>query len=488
MKKNIFFISLVFTLSFFNAAAQYVSPGNNSSLTLDDLVANSNGVVTYSNGIYFFNDIVSISATDTLSILSDGNLRIHENILWTIEGVLIIDPPSSFQIQQVDGDANFQGIRFDQSSASFIHNLSIAGCGGIKLVDSDMNFTACQLMSFGQEYTTAAIDLFNSSPQIRDCTFDHNAGPAVASAANGSSSPQIMNNTINANVTVNSNTPQINLGTSDGLIPILIDGNIVDGQYDMAGGIAVATLAGGNATAVISNNQIRNNRYGVAIIGSNIDATITGNIILDNNIQGDPMQGGSGLNFYGGATNTSIVSHNIIRGNLWGITIQLNAQPNFGDTSNESPGHNEIYDNINNFQVYDLYNNTPDDIMALNNFWGTTDLVEAESFIYHQVDDASLGTVFFDPMWINPVGVSILGQANRVKVNPNPCHADFSIITEGLENFSYELMNMNGEVVKEAMVEVKNTERMDVSDLAGGFYLLKIKTADAVITRKVVKQ
>ena len=123
MKKNIFFISLVFTLSFFNAAAQYVSPGNNSSLTLDDLVANSNGVVTYSNGTYFFNDIVSISATDTLSILSDGNLRIHENILWTIEGVLIIDPPSSFQIQQVDGDANFQGIRFDQSSASFIHNL-----------------------------------------------------------------------------------------------------------------------------------------------------------------------------------------------------------------------------------------------------------------------------------------------------------------------------------------------------------------------------
>ena len=44
-------------------------------------------------------------------------------------------------------------------------------------------------------------------------------------------------------------------------------------------------------------------------------AEISHNIIIGNNIQNDPMLGGSGLNFYGGESNACIVSHNIIKDN-----------------------------------------------------------------------------------------------------------------------------------------------------------------------------
>ncbi|NOR87928.1 MAG: hypothetical protein GQ527_09985, partial [Bacteroidales bacterium] len=370
MKKNILLVSLIIFLSSSNLFSQWVSPGNNSSYTLDELVAVSGGVVTLEAGTYHFNAALTLSESDTINIFNDGLLIIHENILWTVEGVLIIDPPSLFQIQKPTDENNFQGIRFDNSSASNINKVMMTGCGGVKLVDSDLEIKNCDFSYFGQEYTTAAVDLFHSNPLIRDCSFISNAGPAIASGANGESSPQIINNILSFNVTSNSNTPQINLGTSDGLQAILIDSNHVYGQYDMAGGIAISNLVGGSASVVVTNNDITLNRYGIAMIGTNITSVISHNSIVQNDIQGDPMLGGSGINFYGDETNISTVSYNHISRNLWGVTIQLNAQPNLGDDSGLSPGHNIIILNENSFQIYGLYNNTPGDIMALNNFWG----------------------------------------------------------------------------------------------------------------------
>jgi len=486
MKKNILFIVWILSLSLSSAFSQYVSPGNYESLNLEDLVATSNGVVSLENGSYFFNNDVTIAATDTLHIITDETLKIHAGILWTIEGVLIVQPPNSFNVSKVENEANFKGIRFDNSSESIVDKMNISACGGIKLVDSDMTFMHCDFTGFGQENTTAVIDLFHSNPLIQNCNFEINAGPAIASAANGSSSPQIIDNTIAANVTLNSNTPQINLGTSDGFTPILIDNNIILGEYSMAGGIAVATLAGGSATAIISNNDIQNNRYGIALIGNNISTEIFQNIIIGNNIQGDPMQGGSGINFYGGNTNVSVVSYNTILDNLWGITIQLNAQPNMGDGTDESPGHNKIYGNINNFQEYDLYNNTPDDIQALNNFWGTTDLDEAESFIFHHVDDASLGTVFFDPMWVNPVGLEENTNANSFILSPNPCQHKFQI--EYKQIFEYEIINIAGQVINRGNSGSGTFVQIDAKSYKEGVYLVKIMNQNSYLIKKIVVQ
>ena len=486
MKKNILLVISILVLFLPNGFSQYISPGSNSTFTLTNLVELSGGVLSMEGNDYHLNEDLTISISDTLIINEDGILYIHEGIRVTVEGVMLSNPPNDFAIKKANMENNYQGFRFDHSSASQIKGLLFSGGGGIKLVNSNMLIQNCEFSNFGQEYTTATIDLFQSNPIIRDCEFNNNDGPAIASGANASSSPQIIHNNMRFNAASNGNNPQINLGTSDGIQSILIDSNYILGQYEMSGGIAIATLAGGNINAIISHNEIVNNRYGIAQIGDNISSIIMYNDIVGNNIQNDPMQGGSGINFYGGPSNTSIVSYNRIVQNLWGITIQSAAQPNFGDGTDESPGHNTIVLNENNSIIYALYNNTPDDIMAVNNFWGTTELSIAEDYIYHEVDDASLGTVSFDPMWINPVGV-VMNIISNIQISPNPCTTYFNISSESTSNIHYKIYSINGAIINQGNL-VKGEGRVDVESLIMGVYIVKIYSDESVIIKKLIVQ
>lgn len=462
MKK--FILPLVMLISL-NLSAQYSTPGNNGSYTLDDLVALSNGAVSMDSDQYFFNEDILISATDTLVINQDGQLNIHEGLLWTIEGVLKANVPDSFSINNVFGEGNFEGIRFDNSSASFLKNLWISYGGGVKLVESDLEIHHCTFEYFNAEYSTGAVNLYLSNPLIRDCTFSNNEGPAISSGANGASSPQIINNILTYNVSGNANTPQINLGPSAEETPIIIDSNNIYGLYDMAGGIALSTLAGGSINAYVRYNVVSYNRYGIAMIGSNISGEISYNHIEGNNIQNEPNLGGSGLNFYGGSTNNMIAHHNHIIDNLWGVTIQLNAQPNLGDGSEESPGHNQLFNNENGGTTYALYNNTPEDIFAMNNFWGTASLEQTEDVIFHMIDDEELGEVFFSPIW-TPVGIEET-QQEKLSFYPNPAQ-DF-LIWEGTKT-NIEIIDINGKVVWEGLVV--NSERIHL-EIESGVYFLK---------------
>lgn len=480
--KKIFFLLLLLATS--PIYSQYISPGNGSIYTIEDLVAISDGAVTLGADQYYFNEDITISLSDTLYLAVDGTyIEIGEGLLLTIEGVMIVEVENVFSITNKFGQGNFLGIRFDNSSASVLKNTGIANAGGVKLVESDMLIENCSFSQFDQSYSTPALDLYHSNPIIRGCIFKWNDGPAIASGANGASSPHISNNLIEHNVESNSNTPQINLGTSDGFSPIVVDSNTINGMYEMAGGIAVSTLAGGNANAMIRYNEINDNRYGIAMIGSNISGQISHNIIVGNNIQNDPMQGGSGINFYGGATNQCIVSHNTIVDNLWGITIQLNASPNIGDGTDNSPGHNIFIDNQNSFQIYALYNNTPGDISALNNFWGTVDLAEAEDFIFHKNDDLSLGEVFFDPMWINPVGVEEDVSMEILNV-PNPVSNFIQIKTAA--EVMVEIYQLDGQKCWSGWVNTNQV--IDVSQWVKACYILKVVSHNSIHTKKIIVQ
>lgn len=466
MKKILLLLISLFTIQ---AMAQYSTPGNNGSYTLADLVDISAGAITADGDGYSFNDEIIISASDTLKVEEDAILKIAIDKLWTIEGVLLVTT-DNFTIMSSASIGNFEGIRFDNSSASILKNTMIMNCGGVKLVDSDVLIQNCQFMGFGQEYSTGALNLFDSNPIIRDCDFQNNAGPAISSGANSSSSPQIINNNIVNNVTTNSNTPQINLGISDGTIPIIIDSNYISGSHDNAGGIAVSTLAGGSANSIIRDNYVTNNRYGITHIGGNITSLIAGNIIADNNIQNDPMLGGSGLNFYGDETNTSIVSENVIYGNLWGVTIQSSALPDLGDGTENSPGKNRLYDNGNGGDVFALYNNTPNPINAIYNYWGTTELTEAEDAIYHKTDDISLGLVSYEPMWTNPVGTETLSDNHKLSIAPNPATIFFTLNVE--ENSEVIVYSQSGQFIKTLIVSP--SQRIDISEWERGIYILKM--------------
>jgi hypothetical protein len=295
------------------------------------------------------------------------------------------------------------------------------------------------------------------------------------------------------NVSSNTNMPQINLGTSGAdsirIINCSIHGNA---DYDQVGGIAVTTLVGGELKCRIEGNDILLNRYGITQYGNNIGSIIRNNLIEDNNTQGSPMLGGSGINFFGNESNQSLVSGNKISGNLWGITIQGTAKPNFGEIENEfSPGLNQFFDNGNNGEVFDFYNNTPDDILAQNNYWGTMDPEVVESHIFHQPDDPGLGLVDYLPLYDIYTGITEKNNYTPILISglfPNPANEYLNIqLIEGATSSTIQLLNATGRLVFSSMVS-GHLLVIPVADFERGVYFLKVSQGDDYELQKVLIQ
>ncbi|HOG20535.1 MAG TPA: hypothetical protein PKW37_08855, partial [Salinivirgaceae bacterium] len=399
MKTNKLSFLLVIVL-FFNISAhgQYVTPGNNSSFTLTDLVNVSSGVVTGGDGHFLISNGLTISATDTLKILTDDTVLVSATMRITVEGVLICNPPNLAVFRAQDTTAPFDGFRFNDSHNSLLQNASIEFAGGNRVIGSNMTINNCRFYKNAYSQTSGAIDVFQCNPIISNCTFDQNKRCGVSSGANASASPKILNCYFYKNGTTNSNHPQINLG-SGSTDTVIIRGNTIIGEYNRVGGISAATLVGGQLIIIVDSNSIVNNRYGINMQGAGVNYTITNNNIIDNNLETNPNLGGSGISF--STSNTGMVSNNLITGNLWGITILNSAQPNLGqiEPTLVNVGKNHIYNNGNNGQTYNLYNNTPGPITAQNNYWGTNNADSAELGIFHYPDDNTLGLVNYLPIY-----------------------------------------------------------------------------------------
>ena len=454
MNKTLRYLFILLAITFIApfAMAQYTTPGNNLSLTLDDLVTLSGGVVTTSDSDYFVNNTLIISATDTLKILQPETIRVAANFRIEVLGKFISDPTEGqvvFTAQDTTAtESNFRGFRFEDADDAIFRNTVVKYGGGIQLIGTEAVFEYCVIRNNGFSNVSGAINYSGCSPVIQYCEFRENGRSAIASGANVTGSPQIIHNSFYHNTMDNSNRPQINIGpgTSD---TIYIVGNYIEGLNDNAGGIAVSNnLSVGNTLALIAENIIVGNRYGYAQTGGNISSVIRDNIILDNDIQGNPMLGGSGLNFLGNTNNFSVVRNNIISGNLWGVTIQNTAQPEFGTAGDH--GGNVFFDNGNTGQTYALYNNTPNPISAIGNYWGSNDAVTVESYIFHQPDDGNLGLVTYDPfMTLHP---EILSFNFSQALNPGLDDDYEGVIDE--ENFTVHFMFPQGTDVSSLIPDI----------------------------------
>lgn len=404
--RNICFLCFLYLIPL-TVSAQYITPGNHLTLSFEDLVAMSDGAVLQDGDIFLVNSDLIISATDKLVISEESYIRVAAGKRIEILGQFISDPnygTVTFTAQDTLSVANnFRGFRFDNAEPSLFRNTTVKYSGGIQLLGTFVEFNQCVIRNNGTSNTSSAITFSNTSPIIRHCDFIENLQSAIGSAANVQGSPIIQHNRFIHNVTNNTNRPQINLGPGVPSDTLRIENNYIEGNFSLSGGIAVATLTGGTIVASIRNNTITNNRYGYTQVGNNISSIIEGNQFIDNNLETNPLSGGSGINFFGSnTTNVSIVRNNLITGNLWGITIQGNAQPSFG--TEQSPGGNVIFQNGNSGETYALYNNTPQSIQAVGNYWGDNSEAFAESVIFHKPDDSSLGTVTYLPIkTLNPV-------------------------------------------------------------------------------------
>ncbi len=379
-----------------STSAQWTSPGNGTTYTFPDLVNVTNGVVTNGPDGFLINADLTISTNDVLLIDNQVSRIDAAAVLITIKGSMVCTNVNRARLYGLNETEHFS-MRFEDATGCNIKKMYFSDGGGIKVINSEVTFDDVKFLYFTCDYCNAVIDVFNCDPIIRNCVFQDNRSAAISSPANGQSSPQILNNTLDANVN-GINSPQINLGPG-GEDTIRIVGNQIDDHWAQwhVGGISVADLLGTGSTKVlVKDNVVKEGRYGYNQQGQNISSVIIGNQFIDNYNEENPMNGGSGISIYGySVNNKAFIRNNVIRGNLWGITAIYLHDIDLG--TEDDWGNNTLVDNGNGGVVYDLYNNSACNITAVGNDWGTINERLIEDHIVHQVDDPSLGLVTYIP-------------------------------------------------------------------------------------------
>ncbi|MBO2011812.1 T9SS type A sorting domain-containing protein [Hymenobacter negativus] len=505
--KKLLLSGLILTLAGTNAHAQFQTPGTGVRWTLAQLAAApGSNVVLSSPGIYAVNGNLRLSPTDTLTITTNATLRLASLAQVNVDGVLLVNPSDSVKITAQVATAPFHSFWFSATSqGSRLRKTIVEYGGGIKTVDCDLLLDSCvvryQVSRIGTVNTNSgAISPSGGAPRILNCHIYSNARSGVLSPSNRNTSPTIQNCVFRNNDTENANYPQINLGIG-GATPIVIEEcRVIGGSYNMAGGISVSNLVGavGTTQVRIRQNRIANNRYGIALLGSGISAVITRNIIENNNINPNANTGGSGINLQGGATLTGVASRNVLRGNLWGVTVLRTSTTSttpgptmsFGDASSTDSlniGLNQLYSNGNGGQVYDFYLNMPDNMLAQNNDWGTNSAAVAESHIVHQVDQPALGLLNFMPMRPTTVLAARPASVLELATYPNPVRDALTLRLPNNAPVRLSLRNALGQVVYAAEATPANGQLTLPADrLTQGLYVLTVRQQDRTATAKVV--
>lgn len=494
-------MAICLSLTFLNSFANYSTPGTGKRWDLDSLVANSSGNVTFSANTYFVNDSINISISDTIFVTKNSTIKFAQGVFIDIFGVLRISPPDSVKITAADTTLKFLGLKFeDLSDGSFLKKTIFEYGNAIRMLDCDILIDSCIIRNntLNSSFSSGAISFFRSNSTVSNCKIFGNRVAALQSGANIASSGQIINNDIYLNVTANTNTPQINWGATNVIPPMVIRGNrITGGPYIMAGGIAF--LAIGTANVLIENNIITHNRFGLAFLSGGISGIVNNNILDSNNIQNNPALGGSGINLSSPSQLNIIFSRNKIRGNLWGVTVQSRAQPNFGDIGNSDTtdiGLNQLYWNGNSGQIYDFYNNTRDSIKAENNYWGTTNLDSIEAHIFHKPDLDTLGRVDYLPIrTVTSVYNNSTSLVNGFKLYdayPNPFNPTTNISFEVSKkmNVVVNIYDLTGKLIQTLFNGVKEPGRYEIqfnaTQLSSGMYFYKIEADGFTDTKKLI--
>lgn len=476
-------------LAGFSLSAQYTTPNTGVMWSWSDLVVNSDGVVTsIGTDEYLVSEDLTIAPDDQFFQTTAATVYFAPDVLVTVEGVFFSLVNSIFTKSE---DEPFAGFRLENGSFFTLGNCTMSGSGGIKSLTENIElvestFTENVLI----QNTGSFLSLSHGDPTIGSCTFSYNEGAAIGSAANSEVAPSILDCTFLHNNVENSNRPHINLGPSgESGTTAIIDCSIEGGNSDQSGGIAISSFFGVPGDVEIIGNYIANNRYGIAIIGNNMTAVISGNEIADNNIQGDPEIGGSGVNFNATATSSAVMYDNDIQGNLWGVTIIGEFDVNLGENTTESPGGNLIVNNTNNGQEYSIYNNGPLDIMAINNCLSLEGTEEAfEANVFHDTDDGILGTVTYWPGLAScVVGIDEI-ETNAIDLFPNPAQDLVRLEAELIDLKTVAVYNNIGESIAIEYIRTNDGLQLDVSKLPTGIYQVQVQDKRKTYTGKLVKQ
>lgn len=432
--KTVLFSAIVLCLaSVENLPAGYSTPNTGVDWTLDSLVAYSGGTLAGTFPNYTMNDTLTIAVNDRLTVQAGSVISVAQGAGkgFTVFGVLrAIGTIADTIIVKgaVPTAGYYRGFRFEDSSVDSACMLSYCriqdAVEGVYCLNANPRISN----SLFTNNSSNAIRCFGASPEISYCTFTENRQSAIT--ANVNSSPFIEHNIFASNNSQNTGARnQIAIGGQGANNPVIRDNEISNRNYFRAGGISLVTLSSTDVcNAIVENNYIHDNSFGIVVQGLSAGGTlqpiIRYNRIENNRINPDSMNSGSGIAVYtGGPTNAPIITGNLIKGNYWGITcvsasgLTSSPRPDIGDLGNADTtddGWNIFDDNHNGGVIYQLYNNGTQNISAQNNYWGTGDSTTIESWITHQPDSSVFGFVNCRPYGIPGMGQPDSFSARRI--------------------------------------------------------------------------
>lgn len=392
-----------------NVTPIFVSDNTESTVSLLYISQFEGTGVVYDNENLYVNKNIRISETDTFTIGAECNVIMASDVEISIEGTCDISHPYKIMKESTDAeDASFY-FTGDVNAGGMIESVIFEGVYFRYYGTDNLVIRECDFQ--GITSRNSAINLGgDGTVTVSDCNFLENSYPAISGAANIPTGLYFQNNYLYKNCWDASNKPQINV-TVGGNLPVEITGNTVIGPAEITknGGIGVSNMVNleGTNIVIISDNDVSDNRYGITLYGG-MNATITGNHLLNNSYEENAMNGGSGLSFYYmGMEQNIYMSDNHIEGHLWGITnISMVAGDgpnlnlgNIEEGDNYNPGNNVFINNGNGGVLYDLYNNSSKTVYAQGNIWNVEvqDQESIEEVIFHKNDNDTLGEVIFMP-------------------------------------------------------------------------------------------
>lgn len=409
MKKYLLILTILCTgLTF----GQYTTPGTGVTWNLDSLVQYSGGVLTGTFPSYELNDNIIISLNDEVDIEAGSVINCLQPLSgFEVNGMFSAAGTETDSIKFTsdlhDSTGAYEGIHFNASSGStgIIQYAVIEYASyGVRCIDASPTILNSHFYKCDR-----GIQLSTSDAVIQNSIIERSYEYGIL--INLDSSPLIEGNIIaNNNTQATSAKNQVSIGLQGNNSPVIRNNEIYGGSGQVTGGVSLWVSGSTSFSNMIcEGNIIHDNSFGVTLYSTSngiVNAVIRNNEIYNNTTNPNTLISGSGINVNGSPFNTPVITENMIYENWWGITIQNGTTvqagpvPNIGNIENTDTtddGLNIIYNNVQGSDVFDLYNNCTNDIMAQNNDWGVYDSTLIEDHIFHKVDDPAHGLVVFMP-------------------------------------------------------------------------------------------
>lgn len=484
MKKLYFLIFLLLSLFYFG---QFTTPGTGVFYTLTSLSEAAPASLIKNGDVYTMKANITISPEDVLIVREDNvKLIINPNIQLTVGGGFRLVGNNTL-ITSGDPASPFRGLQFTATSVIMMRNTTLEYGGGIMVSSNDFMMDNCIVRYFKSGLVSSGAMSFSAGvPIVQNSQFIENDLPAFSSGANVTVSARFIGNYLYKNSKTVSKRPQINMGPG-GTDSIKIVNNTIIGDRNITtnGGINLSALVGGTNRFRMEGNTIRDNSFGITSSGGGSTGIIKNNILENNNTITDPNSGGSGISLSN--TGLILVSGNKIRNNLWGITLIGAAKADLGGGELGSEGNNVFYNNGNGGKIYALYNNTANPVSAINNCWREGELSDdamVEAVITHKTDVSTLGLVTYSPYLCSATLSTNEISLPKNSIYPNPSNGNFTLDAADTGNFV--ITDMSGRLVYSGVMQ-KGKNQISINVMPGLYILVGQTNGNKFSTKLIIK-